>query len=73
MIVTFILVNEYTAIGFLIAVKGLFRINDSKRSEYIIVGTMVSFAIAVLVGAAASYLISQGGIEQFIRYLSELL
>ncbi len=73
MIVTFILVNEYTAIGFLIAAKGLFRINDSKRSEYIIVGTMVSFAIAVLIGAAAGYLVYQGGIEQFARYLSELL
>ncbi len=73
MIVTFILVNEYTAIGFLIAAKGLFRINDSKRSEYIIVGTMVSFAIAVLIGAAAGYLVYQGGIEQFALYLSELL
>jgi len=71
LIVTFILVNEYTAIGFLIAAKGLFRINDAKRSEYIIVGTMVSFAIAVLIGAAAGYLVCQGGIEQFILYLSE--
>ncbi len=73
LIVTFILVNEYTAIGFLIAAKGLFRINDTKRSEYIIVGTMVSFAVAVLIGAAAGYLVYQGGIEQFIRYLSEFL
>lgn len=71
LIVTFILVNEYTAIGFLIAAKGLFRINDAKRSEYIIVGTLVSFAIAVLIGAAAGYLVCQGGIEQFMQYLSE--
>ncbi|MDV4343311.1 DUF3307 domain-containing protein [Methanoculleus sp. YWC-01] len=73
LIVTFILVNEYTAIGFLIAAKGLFRINDTKRSEYIIVGTMMSFAVAVLIGAAAGYLVCQGGIEQFIQYLSEFL
>ncbi|WP_250987511.1 hypothetical protein [Methanoculleus oceani] len=72
LIVTFILVNEYTAIGFLIAAKGLFRINDAKRSEYIIVGTMVSFAIAVLIGAAVGYLVCQGGIEQFVQYLSKL-
>jgi len=73
LIVTFILVHEYTAIGFLIAAKGLFRINDMKRSEYIIVGTLVSFVIAVLIGVATSYLIHQGGIEQIIRYCSELL
>ena len=73
MIVTFILVNEYTAIGFLIAAKGLFRINDTLRSEYIIVGTMISFAIAVLIGAAAGHLVCQGGLEQFIQYLSEFL
>lgn len=73
LIVTFILVNEYTAIGFLIAAKGLFRINDTKRSEDIIVGTMVSFAVAVLIGAAAGYLVCQGGIEQLIGYLSEFL
>lgn len=73
LVVTFILVNQYTAIGFFIAAKGLFRINDPKRSEYIIVGTLVSFAIAVLIGAAAAYLIYQGGIEQCIEYLSELL
>jgi len=73
LIVMFILVHEYTAIGFLIAAKGLFRINDTKRSEYIIVGTLMSFAIAVLIGAITSYLVYQGGIEQVIRYCSELL
>ncbi len=71
LILIFILVNDYTAIGFLVAAKGLFRINDSKRSEYIILGTLLSFAIAVFIGATSNYLINLGGIEKIIQYLSE--
>jgi len=61
LIVTFILVGDYTAIGFLVAAKGLFRFNDSKRAEYVIVGTLLSFTIAVLIGATARYLINLSG------------
>lgn len=72
LIVTFILAGEYTAIGFLVAAKGLFRFNDPKKAEYVIVGTLLSFTTAVLVGAAATYLICLGGVEEIVLYLTEL-
>ncbi len=61
LIVTFILAGDYTAIGFLVAAKGLFRFNDPKRAEYVIVGTLLSFTTAVFIGATAKYLINLGG------------
>jgi hypothetical protein len=56
LILTFVLLNRYEAIGFLIAAKSIFRfgeINTSKNrkeAEYILFGTMLSFVIAILIG-----------------------
>lgn len=51
LILTFILLQQYTAIGFLIAAKSILRFNASRKtSEYILIGTLLSFSIAILVG-----------------------
>ena len=51
LILTFILVQQYTAIGFLVAAKSIFRYPDRRDiGEYILIGTLLSFSIAVCVG-----------------------
>jgi len=53
---TFILFNQFAAIGFLIAAKSIFRFGDltngkeRKLTEYILIGTLLSFTIAIIVG-----------------------
>ncbi len=52
-ILTFVLLGAYEAIGFLITGKSIIRFaqqNENLRSEYVLVGTMMSYAIAILVG-----------------------
>lgn len=47
----FILLNQYTAIGFIIAAKGIVRYPDfGKKSfnEYILIGTLLSVLFAML-------------------------
>lgn len=63
-ILTFILLNEYSAIGFLIAAKSVFRFSggvkdnkERKHAEYILIGTLISFSLAILVGIGALALI----------------
>lgn len=54
MIVTFVLVDQYQAIGFLITAKSVFRYADirkdrnQKKAEYILTGTLLSYAIAII-------------------------
>ncbi|MDZ7693357.1 MAG: DUF3307 domain-containing protein [Balneolaceae bacterium] len=64
-ILTFILLNQYSAIGFLIAAKSVFRFSgklegnqERKEAEYILIGTLLSFALSILVGIAARYLLN---------------
>lgn len=58
LIYLFILVGEPTGIGFLAAAKSVFRIGelrdakDRKLAEYILIGTLLSFAAAMVVGLA---------------------
>ena len=49
---TFMLLGTYEALGFLIAAKSLLRFQetDTKRTEYVLIGTLLSFGIAVLLG-----------------------
>ncbi len=53
LIVTFVLLHEYSAIGFLIGAKSLLRFGDAsqsnprKQSEYILIGTLLSFCFAL--------------------------
>jgi hypothetical protein len=52
----FVLTNNWDAIGFLIAAKSVFRFGDLKESkdlkltEYVLIGTLLSFGIAIAAG-----------------------
>ena len=50
----FVMLGQYEAIGFLLAAKSLlrFRETDTVKSEYVLVGTLLSFGIAILSGGA---------------------
>lgn len=58
---TFILCNQWSAIGFLIAAKSIFRFGDLKESkerkltEYMLIGTLLSFAFAVATALLTLY------------------
>jgi len=58
----FIVVNHWEAVGFLITAKSVFRFGDLKESkhrkltEYILIGTLISFGIAILTGLFYLYL-----------------
>ena len=61
LILTFVLLNRYEAIGFLIAAKSVFRFGEirdpanRKEAEYILIGTLISFATAILWGIATRF------------------
>ena len=48
--------NHWEAVGFLITAKSVFRFGDLKESkhrkltEYILIGTLISFGIAIITG-----------------------
>ncbi len=52
----FIITNHWEAVGFLITAKSVFRFGDLKKpkhrklTEYILIGTLISFGIAIAVG-----------------------
>lgn len=52
LVLTFILMAEFQAVGFLIAAKSILRYknDDTIKTEYVLIGTMLSFGIAVLLG-----------------------
>lgn len=56
LIITFVLLEQYSGIGFLLAAKSVFRFGDMRRqhdrklTEYIMLGTLLSFTSAILLG-----------------------
>ncbi len=59
LILTFILLNHFEAIGFLIAAKSVFRFSElHSHAEYIIIGTMLSFSISLVIGLIVQYLLA---------------
>ncbi len=60
LILTFVLINQFSGIGFLIAAKSILRFGEIKNAahrkdaEYILIGTMVSFITAILTGLLIS-------------------
>ncbi|MDN4753199.1 DUF3307 domain-containing protein [Porphyromonadaceae bacterium W3.11] len=60
---TFILINFFAGVGFLLAAKSVFRFGDlnnpesRKNTEYVLIGTFLSFLIAIMIGVAVNYLI----------------
>lgn len=59
LVLTFILVNQWAGIGFLLAAKSIFRYGDLKENkdirmtEYVLIGTLCSFTIAIICGLLA--------------------
>lgn len=59
----FILLNQWGAIGLLVTAKSVFRFSDLSRAkdrkltEYILIGTLISFGLAILVGLLYQYFI----------------
>ena len=55
-VLLFIIIGRWEVIGLLITAKSVFRFNDLKESnnrkltEYILIGTLLSFGIAILTG-----------------------
>lgn len=56
LVFTFIMVNHWEGVGFMVAAKSVFRFSDlaqakqRKLTEYVLIGTLLSFGIAVLTG-----------------------
>ncbi len=59
----FILLNQWSAIGLLITAKSVFRFGDLSRAkdrkltEYILIGSLISFGLAMLIGLLYKYFI----------------
>ncbi|MEA1849427.1 MULTISPECIES: DUF3307 domain-containing protein [Chryseobacterium] len=56
LVFTFIVVNHWEGVGFMVAAKSVFRFSDlaqakqRKLTEYVLIGTLLSFGLAVLTG-----------------------
>ena len=63
MILIFILLGKWEGVGFLLAAKSVFRFGDLKESretkltEYVVIGTFLSFLIAIITGIITSQLL----------------
>ncbi|MEO7960219.1 MAG: DUF3307 domain-containing protein, partial [Ginsengibacter sp.] len=53
-ILIFVLQSQYSAIGLLVAAKGIIRFNEKDRqeikTEYLVIGTLLSMVIAIITG-----------------------
>ncbi len=62
LVLIFILTNRYETIGLLIAAKSILRFSESKarkHTEYVLIGTMLSFSITLVVGLAVKHYLSK--------------
>jgi vacuolar-type H+-ATPase subunit I/STV1 len=65
LMLTFVLLNQFSAIGFLIAAKSIFRFGDltkhqdRKLTEYVLLGTFTSVAITFAIGLACAAALGQ--------------
>ena len=59
----FIVLNQWSAIGLLVTAKSVFRFSDLSRAkdrkltEYILIGTLMSFGLAILIGLLYKYIV----------------
>lgn len=57
----FVILGQWSAIGFLLAAKSVFRFGDLKESkdrkltEYVLIGTLLSFGLALLTGVVVAH------------------
>ena len=65
LVLTFILTSNFSAIGFLIAAKSILRFSDKgksgarKQTEYVLIGTLMSFSITIIIGLLMNVLVFQ--------------
>jgi len=64
LVLTFVIVNHFEGIGFLIAAKSILRFNDikgdnmRKEAEYVLIGTLMSFASSIVIGIFVTLLMN---------------
>jgi hypothetical protein len=63
LILTFVLMQQYTAIGFLMTAKSILRFSEKEantqlKTEYVLVGTLVSFTTAAMTGTLLRLLLA---------------
>lgn len=67
LVFVFVVLGRWEAIGFLIAAKSVFRFGDLKEprermlTEYILIGTLASFGVAIMMGLAYLQLVQWNG------------
>jgi hypothetical protein len=65
LVLTFIFLQQWSAIGFLLAAKSVFRFGDlkdgtqQKKTEYILIGTFLSFTFSVAMGILVRFLLEK--------------
>lgn len=63
LILTFVLVGSFEGVGFLLAAKSVFRFGELSKAheirttEYVLIGTLSSFTLAIITGIAVSRMI----------------
>ena len=68
----FVVANFWSGIGFLLGAKSIFRFGDLSRTkdrnltEYVLIGTLLSFGIAILIGIGYNHFSQAGWIEQVL-------
>lgn len=66
LVFTFVISTHFEGIGFLIAAKSILRFSDikgdngRKEAEYVLIGTLMSFAASILAGLGVQILVSHG-------------
>jgi len=63
LILTFVIMAQYTAIGFLMTAKSILRFSEKEantqlKTEYVLVGTLVSFASSAMIGILISLILN---------------
>jgi len=63
LVMTFILIDSLEGVGFLLAAKSVFRFGELskakeiKTTEYVMIGTLSSFALSILIGVLAKFFV----------------
>jgi phosphate/sulfate permease len=55
MTLALVLSTQYAAVGLIIAAKSILRFNNQQKNEYILVGTLLSFGFAILIGVLLNH------------------
>ncbi len=68
LVFTFIITNQFAGIGFLITAKSILRFSETKKesgrkeAEYILIGTLMSFAVAIITGLLVVLITKTNGV-----------